>query len=101
MNLDFSILPAPVVIALAVLVAAQIALLAISLVVLFRAPRGRLVFERKWPWFLIVVFGNMIGSIVFLAVGRRAAPVDDAQGAEFRGDGVARVVGNLYGDGRG
>ncbi|MGF0167465.1 PLD nuclease N-terminal domain-containing protein [Streptomyces koyangensis] len=101
MNAGLSALPLAAVIALGALVAVQVALLAVSLAVLVRTPRERLAFGRKWPWVLIVVLGNVIGPIVFLAAGRRAAAVDDAQRAEPRGDSVASAVESLYGGDRG
>lgn len=101
MSLDLSDLPTPAVIVLALLVVVLMALLAVSLVLLWRTPRERLVFERKWPWVLIIVLVNAIGPIVFLAVGRRGAAADVTASAQPRGDSVARAVGNLYGEGRG
>lgn len=100
MSLDLSALPTPVMIALAALVVVQVTLLVVSLVALVRAPRERLVFERKWPWALIIVLVNVVGPILFLAVGRRAAPVDVSQSAEPQGDRVTRAVENLYGEDR-
>jgi hypothetical protein len=77
----------------------QIALLVIALVVLLRTPNERLVFGIKWPWVLIVVLISMIGPIVFLAVGRRPAPVvDPSAGASAPyGDVSYRTIQNLYG----
>ncbi|MGW0786212.1 PLDc N-terminal domain-containing protein [Streptomyces sp. NPDC002913] len=98
---DLSALPPATVIALGALVVVQVALLVVSLIVLVRTPRERLAFERKWPWVLIVVLGNVIGPIVLLAAGRRAAAVDDAQRTEPRGDSVSRAVESLYGGDRG
>lgn len=72
----------------------------VGLVVLVRTPRERLVFERKWPWVLIIVLVNIIGAIVFLTAGRSAAPVADEPAVESDDDAVARTVRSLYGDGR-
>jgi hypothetical protein len=90
-----------VVIAVAVLVLVQAALLAVSVVVLARTARERLVFGRKWPWAVVIALVNIIGPIVFLAAGRRAAPVDVGQSAEPKGGSLARAVENLYGENRG
>lgn len=100
MNLDLSTLPTSALVTIGVLTAIQLAMQVISLVVLARTPRERLVFGRKWPWVLIIVLINLIGAVVFLAVGRRAAPVDDVQAPEPHGDSVARAVQSLYGDDR-
>lgn len=100
MSIDLSAPSGPAIVVLSILVV-QIALLGVSLVVLWRTPRERLVLERAWPWVLIIVLVNVIGPIVFLAVGRRAAPVEVEQGAEPRADSVVRTVGNLYGEDHG
>lgn len=93
-------LPTSALITLGVVVVLQLTIQVVSLVVLARTSRERLVFERKWPWVIIIVFINFVGAIVFLAVGRRAAPVSDTQTPELHHDTVARAVHSLYGDDR-
>lgn len=100
MKLDLSALPTAAFIAFGALVVLQLTLTVVGLVVLVRTPRERLVFERKWPWVLIIVLVNVVGSIVFLAAARRPAPAADESTAEPGDDGVARVVRNLYGTDR-
>ena len=55
---------------------------------------------KKWVWALVIAFGNLIGAIVYLAVGRH--PDDDVgsagSGASTAGTGSARrAVDTLYG----
>lgn len=66
----------------------------IGLVVLVRTPGDRLVFGRKWPWVLIIVFINTIGTILLLAIGRHPAPVADVQPTASAN--AAGTVRNLY-----
>jgi hypothetical protein len=46
-------------------------LLLIALIDLVRRDRAEVVFERKWPWVLIIVLVSGIGSIIYLAIGRK------------------------------
>lgn len=98
MNLDVSALPTPAVIALGGLVAVQFALLVIALVVVLRSPREQIVLGQKWPWVLIILCISLVGPILFLAVGRRAAPIDDTQHARSRDEDLTRTVESLYGE---
>jgi len=54
---------------------------------------------RKWVWALVIAFGNLIGAIVYLAVGRK--PESDllrGSGASTAGgDAARRAVDKLYG----
>ncbi|MGB7235891.1 MAG: PLDc N-terminal domain-containing protein, partial [Rhodococcus sp. (in: high G+C Gram-positive bacteria)] len=68
---DLSAMPTPALASLGIALLLQITLAVISLVVLARTPRERLVFGKKWPWVLIIVLVNFIGAILFFAIGRR------------------------------
>lgn len=46
----------------------QFILMIIALVLCFKTEKTR---GPKWMWVLIIVFGNMIGSIVFFIIGRK------------------------------
>lgn len=63
--------------ALVVAAVAEVALKVVALVVLVRTPRGRVRMGVRWPWALVILLVNTIGSVVFLAVGRRPAAPDD------------------------
>ena len=96
-------LPAPVLIALGVLVLVQISLQVYGLFDLAR--RERVAALPKWAWALIIVLGELIGVILYLAVGRNVPTqaqdplraVAAAPPAEDRADRAADV---LYGEKR-
>lgn len=88
---------------LAVLVVVQLSLQVYAFVRLIRTPEDQLT-ARKWVWGLIIIVGEILGAIVFLAAGRKpaaavdplAAYVPDAPAA---GDRAARAADVLYGSG--
>ncbi|NYV73038.1 hypothetical protein [Streptomyces sp. UH6] len=100
MNADLSSIPTPALIALGVILVLHLALALLCLALLVRTPADRLVFGRKWPWVLIVVGVNLIGSILFLALARRPAAVEE-QLPDPGPAGAERVVRSLYGEDRG
>jgi hypothetical protein len=57
--------------------------------------------DRKWAWALVIVFGTVVGAIVYLAVGRAPAEVDITTGASGAttagGESARRAVDALYG----
>jgi len=81
------------------LVVVQLALQLYALVDLARRDKVR--GERKWVWVLVIAFGNLVGAIVYLAVGRPPAEGDlpaGATAASTAGDEAARrAVDALYG----
>lgn len=94
MNLDASPLSGTTGLVIGVALGVQVLFAAIGLVVLIRTPRERVQFGRKWPWALIIVFINTIGTILFLAIGRRPAPVADVSAPTSAN--VAGTVQSLY-----
>ncbi|QDZ16869.1 PLDc_N domain-containing protein [Humibacter ginsenosidimutans] len=80
----------------------ELALDVVALVLLVRTPRERVTMP-KWAWALLIIFINLIGSILFLAIGRRpAAAVDPLTTGAQTGDAAARpssasVADALYG----
>lgn len=100
MNVAVNEIPSGMLVPLAIFVVIQIAVEVFALVKLFRTPDERLVFEKKWPWVLIIVFVNLVGAIVFLAAGRKPAPAADPlsqQSAIPGGDRATRAADVLYG----
>jgi phospholipase D-like protein len=65
------------------------------------ARRDRVRGDRKWAWALVIAFGNLVGAIVYLAVGRPPAEVDISAGASgvttAGGEAARRAVDALYG----
>ena len=94
MNFDTSALSGTTGVVIGIALGLQMFLSAVGLVVLARTPSDRLVFGRKWPWVLIILFINTIGTILFLAIGRRPAPVEDVSPAPSTR--TASTVRNLY-----
>lgn len=47
----------------------QLLLTVIALIVLFKAERTH---GPKWLWVIIILFGNLLGSIAFFLFGRRS-----------------------------
>ncbi len=81
------------------LIVVQLALQLYALADLARRDRVR--GDRKWAWALVIVFGNLVGAIVYLAVGRAPAEVDITTGASGAttagGESARRAVDALYG----
>ncbi|OAB45852.1 PLD nuclease N-terminal domain-containing protein [Paenibacillus antarcticus] len=48
----------------------QLVLAVIGLISLYKAQEVR---GPKWMWVLIIVFGNMLGSILYFVIGRKDA----------------------------
>jgi Phospholipase_D-nuclease N-terminal len=65
------------------------------------ARRDRVRGDRKWAWVLVIAFGNLVGAIVYLAVGRPSAEVDIPAGGSAAstagGEAARRAVDALYG----
>lgn len=81
---------------LVVLLAIQLTMMAVALLRLSRTADDRLALLPRWAWVLVIVFGQLVGPLVFLAAGRRPAPVEQA-GPTRRDAAVTRAVEVLYG----
>jgi hypothetical protein len=88
-------LPMAVKVLLVVVVLVQVTLAVVALVVLFRTPPQRVQFGSRWPWLALILLLNLIGPILFLAVGRKPAPAPDRGPADSDPAGAMDV---LYGD---
>ncbi|MBS3181926.1 PLD nuclease N-terminal domain-containing protein [Leucobacter manosquensis] len=95
MNLDFPSLATTTGLVIVIALSLQALLAAVGLLVLVNTPTERVQFGRKWPWVLIILLVNTIGTILFLAVGRRPAPASDT--AAQAPANVASTVQGLYG----
>lgn len=83
-------------VAVVVLVIAQVALLVVGLVDLVRRPA--VLGGHKWVWLIVMLLFSVIGPIIYLAVGRVPAPV--AQQPEPTGgtkDRASAAADRLYG----
>ncbi len=97
MKLELSTLPPAAWIAIIALGIVQLGLMVLALIQLARTPRERVNLDRKWLWVIIILAANLIGSILFLAVGRKPAPAAAAPMPGAGGPDVARLVDLLYG----
>ena len=90
-------LPPALLVAIGALVAVQVGLQIWGLVDLAR--RERVLGGRKWVWLLVILFGEIIGVVVYLAVGRNVPPEakDPLAAAPDGGDRAKRAADTLYG----
>ncbi|MBX3069058.1 MAG: PLDc_N domain-containing protein [Thermomicrobiales bacterium] len=90
-----------VALAIVLLAVVQIGLAVYALVDLWR--RERVTGDRKWLWVVMILAGNLAGSIIYLTVGRNVPPevTDDGvaspTGPVTRSDRIQRGVESLYG----
>jgi hypothetical protein len=98
-NLDLSSLSPGVVVILVLLAVAEIALDVVALVSLARRPRSAVAFGNKWIWVAIIVLVNLIGAILYLIIGRVAAPPTDVAPAPSPSSAARKSVADaLYGE---
>lgn len=101
MNVGLNEIPSGLIAPLAVLVVVQVSLAIFALITLFRTPDERLIFGKKWPWVLIILFINVVGAIVFLAAGRKPEAATDPLAGETaaapQSDRASRAADVLYG----
>lgn len=98
MDVSLSALPVWGLVALAILVVAEIILDVIALVDLYRRPVDQVVFDNKWIWLAIILLVNTVGAIIYLVVARKPAVLtDDAAPAKPRSIGSDDIADILYG----
>lgn len=100
MNTDLSALPAGVLVALGILVFAALVLDAIALIDLYRRPAELVVFGNKWIWLVLILILNLLGPVLYLLTGRKAASPTETQAAmrnPSKPTGAADVADQLYG----
>jgi hypothetical protein len=89
-------MPTGAVVALVVLALIELALVVFCIVDIVRQPA--VLGEHKWVWIVIVLLFNLIGSIIYLAIGRVQPPPPEAptDSAEV-GSRVTAAADILYG----
>ncbi|MEO5534630.1 MAG: PLD nuclease N-terminal domain-containing protein [Pseudolysinimonas sp.] len=98
-NLDLSSISPGVWAILGVLAVVQIALDVVALVSLARRPRASVTFGNKWIWVAIILLVNMIGAILYLAIGRASAPPAELAPAAPPSSAARKSVADaLYGE---
>ncbi len=89
-------LPTPGLIALVSLAAVQVALQIFGLVDLAR--RESVLYGSKWIWLLVIVAGNLLGAVVYLAVARKVEPSADVAARPAGRETADRAVRTIYGN---
>ena len=76
----------------------QIGLDVFALIDLYRRPAAQVAIGNKWIWVAIILLVNILGPILYLAIGRRPPPAADVSGQERRPpEQVENIVDSLYG----
>jgi membrane protein YqaA with SNARE-associated domain len=66
----------PVAVLLLIVGIVQVALQVYSLIDLARRPA--VAGGKKWVWLLVIALGNLLGAVIYLAIGRKAdTPLED------------------------
>lgn len=78
MSTQLADLPLGVVIVMIIAGVAQVTLDIVALVDLYRRPVERVTAGNKWVWAAVILLVNLLGAILYLAVGRKPAPAVEA-----------------------
>ncbi len=71
-------LPQAALLGIGSLIILQLTLQVVALVQLVRTPAERVTIGgRKWVWAVIILFGEIVGPLIWFFAGRTAAPVAD------------------------
>lgn len=90
------IMPSGALVALVVLGFIELALAVFCIVDIVRRPM--VLGERKWVWIVIVALFSLVGSIIYLAIGRVQPPPPETRAeAGAAGGRVAAAADILYG----
>lgn len=95
-NLDLSAIPVGVLIVLGIVLLLEIVLDVVALVDLYHRPVARVVLGNKWIWVAVIVLINLIGAILYFAIGRKPATVGEQAARPVRSS--ADIADALYGD---
>lgn len=91
-------LPVWLLVVLGVIAVAEVVLDAAALVDLYRRPRAQVTLGNKWVWVILIVLVNLIGAILYFAIGRQRAPqADEVAGPNVRRPDTAGIADALYG----
>jgi DMSO reductase anchor subunit len=97
-NVSFSELPLGVLIAVGALVLVQLGLQVTALVQLARITPDRVALGgRKWVWAIIIIFGELIGAIVWFAAGKTPVRAIESGSAAAGVPERQQAVDALYG----
>jgi hypothetical protein len=97
-NPQFGDLPTGVVVVIAVIAVIQVTLDVVALIDLYRRPVDRVALGNKWIWVAIILLVNLLGAILYLAVGRKPAPAVETQSPSSSTSARAESIADaLYG----
>jgi hypothetical protein len=99
MHTNLATLSPAVLIVLGILALAEVVLDVVALVSLHRRPAASLTLPNKWIWVAIIILVNLIGAILYFAIGRKPAPAADpgSRPAGAPGRSAAEIADALYG----
>jgi hypothetical protein len=98
MDAVLSAVPVWGLVALGVLLVAEITLDVIALVDLYRRPADQVIFANKWIWLAIILLVNTFGPIIYLVAGRKPAVLtDNSAPAKPKSVGSDDIADILYG----
>lgn len=98
MKTDLSALPIGLLIGLGVVLVIELVLDVIALVDLYRRPIDRVALGNKWIWVVIIILVNLLGAILYLAIGRKpGAPGRDLPSGQAPAGRATDVADRLYG----
>ena len=97
LNVQLSSLSGGLLVVVAVLAVLQLTLDVVALVDLVRRPVERVALGNKWVWVAIILLVNVIGAIVYLAVGRKPADVAEVPPPTELSPRAGSIADSLYG----
>jgi len=96
-SLDLGATPVGLLVALGIVLVLEIALDVVALVDLVRRPVARVALGNKWIWVAVIVLVNLIGAILYFAIGRKPAPAGEEPAVKPARSAV-EIADALYGD---
>ena len=90
-NVQWVDLPPWALAGIVVLGLVQLCLQVLALVNAFRTPEERLVTGRRWVWVVVIVVGQLMGTIIYLAAARKPVVQEDTIHSRSTSDASARA----------
>lgn len=97
MNVQTASLPTGLLVVVVVLGLVQLTLDVVALVDLVRRPLDRVALGNKWVWVAIILLVNLLGAILYLAVGRRPAQAAPVPPPARQAPAAGTIADALYG----
>ena len=88
-------LPMPALVAIGVLIVVQLTMQVLALIDAAKRPASGLTLPR-WGWVVIIVFGEILGPIVYWVAGRKPAAAADTRAAVPAAARASDAAGLLY-----